>query len=902
MKHVFSVLLWLISLGAFAQQPELRGQVIDATTNSPLPGATVQATGNRGAAANEQGQFTLRVGAGETITVSSVGYTTQRVVVPAGGSLTVALQPGENLLENVVVVGSRSSSRTVLNSAVPVDVLPVGTLQRTLPQNDLNQLMTYVAPSFQSNRQSSSDGTEHIDPASLRGLGPDQTLVLVNGKRRHTTSLLNNQGTFGNGTVGTDLNAIPVSAIERIEVLRDGASAQYGSDAIAGVINIVLKKNTNALEQQLTGGITKAGDGKLLRYNANYGTGLGTKGGFLNVSLEAYTREATSRTQNHNLLLFDQSAQGNFFAYDFTDNPAASRAIDDQILAQRGLTRDDFNFHVGDAGIKNANLFANLSLPLANGKGEFYAFGGYNYRRGEGYGFRRLPSSSNQMVYSIFPNGFQPNTLSDIQDRSIAAGLRYRLGEWQMDLSNTLGNNRFDYGVSNTVNASLQQRSPTEFKAGGHAFTQNTVNLDFSRYLKGVANGLNLALGAEFRAEQYRIRAGQEESWRNYGLQTAPNGEVTNPSGLAGGAQSFIGFSPANAGTFGRQNIALYADTELDLTSRWLVSAAGRFENYTDFGSTFNYKLASRYTVADGFNLRGAFSTGFRAPSLHQQHFSYVSTTILSNGRLGNTGFFTNDSPLAQALGVPELTQETSRNLSLGFTLRPSSQFSLSVDAYRIRVENRIVLTGLFGFDPFGEPVLAIQNLLLPFEASGARFFANAINTTTQGIDVVATYQNTLGKGRFNATLSANLNRTLADDQFNVPARLEGQEDVFFSPNERGLIETVNPRQKVNLLLTYSLGRFSATLANIYFGEVTRNGFPFGPVQTFGGKVVTDVSVSYNLLKNLTLTAGANNLLNVYPDAQAYGNSYFGVFKYAPVQMGMNGASYFVRITSVLGK
>ena len=886
----------------------MSGTVADATTDQPLSGANVTLKNGLGTATDANGRFSIQASAGAVLNFSSIGFQTQPYTVVANRpEVRIALKPSNTDLDAVVVVGSRSTSRTVLTSAVPVDVLPVKTLQRTLPQNDLNQLLTYIAPSFQSNRQTSSDGTEHIDPASLRGLGPDQTLVLINGKRRHTTSLLNNQGTFGNGTVGTDLNAIPTSAIERIEILRDGASAQYGSDAIAGVINVILKKNTGQLEQQLTGGTTKMGDGQLLKYSANYGTNLGRHGGFINLSLEAYGRGSTNRTQNNDLIIFDQSANEYYFAYPFAGNNGAdaakSRALDDQVLKQKGLNRDDFNFHVGDAGIKNVNTFLNLNLPLGNGKGEFYAFGGYNYRRGMGYGFRRLPSSASQMVYSIFPNGFQPITGSDIQDRSLAVGLRYKLGEWRMDLSNTFGNNRFDFDITNTVNASLKEQSPTSFRAGGHAFTQNTVNLDFARYLTTVASGLNVALGAEFRAEQYQIRAGEEASWRNYGFVTDPqSGTVSNPTGVAGGAQSFPGFTPGNAGTFSRSNVAIYSDNELEISKKWLVEGAGRFENYTDFGSTFNYKVASRLTITEGINLRGAFSTGFRAPSLHQQHFSYVSTTLLPNGQLGNSGIFTNDSPVAVALGIPKLKQETSQNLSLGLAMRPVRNLSISVDAYRIRVENRIVLTGSFGFDPFGGDVPAIQQLLLPFQASGARFFANAINTTTQGLDVVVNHNTNLGAGRLTTTLSANFNRTRADDQFNLPSRLTGQEDVFFSPNERGLIEVVNPRQKVNLLLNFTGTKFGVTLANVYFGEATRNGFPFGSVQTFSGKVVTDLSLSYTLRPALTLTAGANNLLNIYPDQQAYDNSYFGVFKYAPVQMGLNGAFYFVRLVSVLGK
>ncbi|TAE43730.1 MAG: ferric enterobactin receptor, partial [Bacteroidetes bacterium] len=342
----------------------------------------------------------------------------------------------------------------------------------------------------------------------------------------------------------------------------------------------------------------------------------------LNISGDAYLRGSTSRTQNHDLIIFDQSGLGNYFAYAFANDEAISRAYDDSVLLARGLTRDDFNFQVGDAKIQNLNLFYNLDLPFADGKGTFYSFGGYNVRQGQGFGFRRLPSDYAKMVFSKFPNGFQPNTGSDIQDLSAAVGLRYDFGGWNFDLSNTLGNNSFGYSVNNTVNASLQDATPTTFDAGGHSFTQNTVNADLSRFFSEVLSGFNLALGAEFRYENYQINAGEEASWKNYGLVTRPNGTVEDTLGLAGGAQSFPGFSPDNVTDASRTNVALYADTELDITPEWSVGVAGRLENYSDFGSTFNYKIASKYNFNSKFVLRGAFSTGFRAPSLHQQNFS----------------------------------------------------------------------------------------------------------------------------------------------------------------------------------------------------------------------------------------------------------------------------------------
>ncbi|MBO9729425.1 MAG: TonB-dependent receptor [Chitinophaga sp.] len=803
--------------------------------------------------------------------------------------------PAIRNLNEVVTVGTRSTGRTRLNSVAPIDVFHLSKLQILAPQNDLNQLLQYVSPSFNSNRQSSSDGSEHIDPASIRGLGPDQLLVLINGKRRHTTSLVNNQGTVGNGSVGTDLNAIPAAAIDRIEILRDGASAQYGSDAIAGVINIILKQNTHQLSAAITGGVTSRGDGGLGQLSLNYGTGLGKQGGYLNITGEAYQRGKTTRAQNNNLIIFDQSSLDNYFAYDFTNDPAASRKYDDDMLKQKGLKRDDFNFQIGDAQIKNGGVFYNLSLPFNNSKSEFYSFGGYSYRQGQGFGFRRLPSDPSVNVYSIFPNGFQPTTDSRIHDRSIAVGLKHKLGAWQADLSNTLGDNRFDYRVDHTVNASLKEASPTEFKAGGHEFLQNTTNLDFSRRFTQVAAGLNLAFGAEFRVDDYRIRQGEEASWKNYALITNPDGTVTNPSGLAGGSQSFTGFSPENVIHKSRNNTGVYVDGELDVTSKWLVSAAARLEHYSDFGTALSGKLATRYKLSDVFNVRGAVSNGFRAPSLHQQYFSALSTDILPDNTLGQSGFFTNPSKVAIALGIPKLKQETSVNYSLGFTARAGNNFNISVDGYLTDIKNRIVLTGSFGFDANGEAVPAIQHIINPLGASSARFFSNGIDTRTAGVDVVADYNLRRGPHSFNASLGFNYNKNKITGNLHIPAGLKGQEQIFFSPNDSILITEGTPRVKANLSLTYGYKKFSVLLRNVYFGEVSRNSFPYGEVQVHKGKVVTDLSLSY-ALKPVVITIGANNILDVFPDKQVYGNSYFGVFKYASVQMGSLGAFYFVRL------
>jgi len=383
-------------------------------------------------------------------------------------------EPVNNALDEVVLVGNRNSNRTVVNSAVPVDVIQVEELIQQAPQLTLNDILNYVIPSFNSVRQSSSDGTEHIDPVTLRGMGPDQVLVLINGKRRHTTSLVNYQNTVGNGSVGTDLGAIPVSAIKTIEVLRDGAAAQYGSDAIAGVINVVLK-NAPGGEASLTYGQTSKGDGETYNFNGSYGAKLGQNGSIV-FSAVVSERQKTTRTGDHNLDIY-----GDNFAYDFADDPAGARANDDAIIAANGLSRRDFRFQIGDAQIRNQQFFVNAETQLAD-RFELYTFGGVSLRQGEGFGFRRLPSEVPQDSRLIFPYGFQPVLKSNVNDYSNSTGLRYKtLNGWNIDLSNTFGLNEFKYNVENTVNYSLGADSPTKFYGGKHSFLQNTVNLDFSK-------------------------------------------------------------------------------------------------------------------------------------------------------------------------------------------------------------------------------------------------------------------------------------------------------------------------------------------------------------------------------------------------------------------------------------
>lgn len=880
LKLIITLVLTLSSSLFFAQNQEING-TITTETGIPLEFATILVKGSQISTTSDAlGKFKIKSSTNNpTLIISLFGYQT-REIVAKDHFVDIQLVLENNSLDEIVVVGSRNPKKSKLETAVPVDVVNLAKIRNTTPQTTTNDILTYLIPSFNSNRQSSADGTEHIDPASLRGLGPDQVLVLINGKRRHTTSLVNYQNTVGNGSVGTDLSAIPASAIKRIEVLRDGAAAQYGSDAIAGVINLVLKDNAG-LEANATYGSTSRDDGQTTNLNLNYGTKIGNKGGFINFTGEFNDRQKTNRSQNNTLIIFDQTSIGNgpgTTSYDFANDPAASRQFDDNLLAQNGLKRDDFNFQIGDAKIQNLQGFFNASIPL-NDQIEFYASGGVSHRKGTGYGFRRLPSETESVVASIFPFGFQPELNSVVTDLSSSFGFKFKFGEWKLDLSNTIGENKFVYEVSNTNNFSLGDASPTEFKAGNHSFLQNTVNADISRLYKDVFNGLNVAFGAEYRFEKYKIVPGEEASY------------------IDGGAQSFPGFSPLNEVNEDRNSVGVYADVEADITDKFLVGIAGRYEDYTDFGNTINGKLSLRYKILENLFVRGAISSGFRAPSLHQQYFNNIATDVV-DGELLNSGIFRNDSDVAKQLGIPKLKEETSRNYSFGVVFSPTKQLHITADYYHIRIDNRIILTGNLGNDAYGDPVPELRDLFAQYGAQTGRFFTNAINTTTNGLDVVIDYDLNAGRGKLNLSLLYNYNNNQVDNQLNnIPSIFIGQEDVYYGPQERSLIESNTPKHKGTFAVNYNIDKWNFLLRNTYFGEVIRDGFPFGGIQKHNGKVVTDLTLAYKITPKVQIALGANNLFDVFPDKQIYENSYFGVFKYAPVQMGTTGAYYFGRMS-----
>ncbi|MBL4939566.1 MAG: TonB-dependent receptor [Lutibacter sp.] len=913
-RQLILAIFSLFTMAIYAQSYQVTGTVTD-TDNQPLPGVSVTIEGtSRGTTTDFDGKYTIKVEMSENLIFSYVGYNDKKLQMDGTKTFDVVLVSGVSLNE-VVVIGSRNPNRTAVDTAVPVDIIDITELITAGPQVNLNQILNYVAPSFTSNTQTISDGTDHIDPASLRGLGPDQVLVLINGKRRHNSSLVNVNGTFGRGSVGTDLNAIPAASIERIEVLRDGAAAQYGSDAIAGVINIVLKRSTNELILNVTSGAyfsknsndqTGGSDGETTNISANYGLQLGDKGGFLNFTGDFDVREEYSRMKEFEGGIFNQyntiERIANNAGYDITNlldddvsdviqygnqagfnlDPNATKADLQSILSAdnttaeltaRGLTRSDFNMRVGQSALRGGRFFANFSLPLNDDGTELYSFAGVSSRVGNSAGFYRLPSQ-NRTYTPAYINGFLPEINSAINDKSFSVGIKGKVSDWDVDFSNTYGKNEFLYTIGNTFNASMQSASPTTFDAGGFSFAQNTTNLDISKFYEDTMSGFNVAFGAEYRVETYEIYAGEEGSYAQY---TAAGQVITLPSqnpsvdffdrARPGGSQVFPGFSPANELSRGRSSFAGYLDMEADVTEKFLVSLATRYEDYSDFGSTLNFKVATRIKAGENTNIRAAFNTGFRAPSLHQLNFNSTSTIFDQDGNPIEVGTFANDSRAAKLLGIPQLKEETSRSLSLGFTSKlPDAHITITVDGYWIGIDDRVVYTGRFTGPGTGTE---LDNLLSQANAGAAAFFANAIDTESKGLDVVITHDAMLGD---NAKLKTDFAATFSNTKQvgNVKASdvliAAGKVDTYFDEASRVYLEEAVPRTKINLSHSLTTDKFNVFLRNVYFGEVTEATNNVTRQQVFGTKVVTDLSFGYKATEVLTITVGANNLFDIEPD------------------------------------
>lgn len=792
----------------------------------------------------------------------------------------------------IIVTGTRRTDRTVADSTVPIDVLSSEALLNQ-GTTETNRLLNNLVPSFNFPQPSLTDGTDSLRPATLRGLAPDQVLVLVNGKRRHISSLLNLNGSVGRGSAGVDMNTIPPLAIERIEVLRDGAASQYGSDAIAGVINIQLKKSEGGRAQvtygkyittmedvaqvasvapttaatgdpviTFTGEDRKRRDGDTVTIASNFGLPVGDTA-YVNVTAEYKDRDPTNRS--------GPDIRRNYAG---TGDP-------------RETTFNRYAHRFGDGKSEDFNLFLNAGTDLGEAF-EIYTFGSYGKRKGNGAGFYRRALDARNTDFAnggtpFYPDGFLPLINSDIEDIAGTLGVRGETSGWNLDLSVGYGSNRLDYRITNTWNASLGGNvSPTEFDAGGLRAGQTAVNFDAQRSIDLGIGETSLALGGEWRNENYKIRPGE--------LGSYVAGPFFFSNGSAPGAQVFPGFSPTTAVDVSRDSFAAYAELDTDLSDRFNVQVAGRYEHFSDFGDTINGKIAARFEPVDGLALRGSASTGFRAPGMAQQFFSTTSTNNVG-GQLIEIGTFPVSSPIAIALGSQPLEPEESVNLSAGFVFNMVDGLNITVDYYNIELSDRIVLTeNLTGAD-----VVALLQAA-GVAGSSARFFINGIDTRTEGLDIVGSYRlPDVAGGRLTLNAGYNINDTSITDR-RVFSGFTA--DRLFARQESFRLTDGQPSNKLNLGLTWEREPFGISLNANRFGSVflpdgvttaTVNGLPASNTNpqirndvnvgkgdapgdiTLSPKWVVDLEVRFNPLEQVQLAVGANNLLDEYPDRLPFG-------------------------------
>ena len=761
----------------------------------------------------------------------------------------------------VVVTGTRTANRTALETAVPVDVFPVEELTET-GRVELNQILSTTVPSFNFNQTAINDGTDIIRPATLRGLSPDQTLVLVNGKRRHSSSLVNINGSVGRGSAAVDLNSIPTAAIGSVQVLRDGASAQYGSDAIAGVINVILREDDHGggLNVRYGANVTDPEglnrseiDGQTTTIGGWTGFGLGDNG-FLTVSGEYSLRQASNRAG------LDPRQQ-------FPDDPA---------YAEVERNFDRLNHRYGNGRSENVSFFFNSGYTLDNGV-ELYAFGGVQDREGESPGFYRRAQDSRN-VPEIYPGGFLPVIGGDVTDYSLGGGFRGVAGGWDYDVSAVYGSNELDYSVNNSLNASIGPTSQTSFDAGALAFDQVTVNADIVKTFDNLLPGeTSLAFGAEYRDENFEITAGEPASY------------IQGPLPAAAGSQVFPGFTPSSEVDKGRDAASIYGEVEWVPNAQTLISAAVRYEDYSDFGDAVTGKLAGRYDFTDQVAVRGAIATGFRAPSLQQQYFTAISTNFI-DGVPFEVGTFPATSPAAIALGGGQLDAEESTSYSLGFVLTPTNDWFVTIDAYQINIDDRIFLTENLGGDDV-DTVLADAGVT---GVQRVRFFQNGIETESKGVDIVTKYAFDFGNmGTLDASAAFNYSKT---EVTHVPDNTVIPSLTLFSRDNTLTLEESAPETKFILAGNYTYQQADFVLRATRFGDVIDPSNTPSNDFTLDAKWILDASVNFNVTDKFSVGIGADNLLDEYPTMTPDNQNFNGIFPYSSRSpFGFSGRFVYAR-------
>jgi iron complex outermembrane receptor protein len=782
-------------------------------------------------------------------------------------STTVTPQAPATSVDELVVTGSRSEPRSRLETIAPVDVVSATQLARG-GTTELAQALSFALPSLNFTRPAVTDGTDTVRPATLRGLSPDETLVLINSKRAHAASLVNLNGSIGYGSGAVDLNTIPAVAIGSVEVLRDGASAQYGSDAIAGVINLRLREassggfasvtygqydtdvETNPSLSPIPGVVLEPkkhrNDGATTTITGWQGLPLfGT--GFLTISLEAKKQEHTTRAGP------DPRQQ-----YPFVGG--VTGAYD-----PRELTFNRYDNWYGDPKLDQYTGYANAGYDLANGV-HLYGWGSYQFRDAfSAANFRRpLQSNAGSNIQSVYPNGFLPKIEGKVSDASLAGGAKGKAGDWDWDASVVYGRNEFHFGVTDSLNASIGPSSPTEFDAGKLIYQQTVGNLGLNRTVDFNGSTVNLAAGLEIRGENYQIKAGEPASYINGGFFT----QATPPVLGGSGAQSFSGFSPANATDKTRTSEAVYVEAESKF-GRLDLDGAARYENYSDFGDVLTGKLGARFDVTDNFALRGSVSNGFRAPSLQQSYITTTSTNFVA-GLPVQTILLPPTDPRAKLIGASALNPEKSTNVSGGGVFR-NGGFSLTVDAYYIKIKDRIVLSD----------ILQQSNVIALFKAAGVndiggvRFFTNGVDSETKGVEAVASYKwrPDPAWGAFDFSASASHNETELTRVQSTPVLSALTPAPVFLPHYRtATLTDGQPKWKGSVVADWSLGDFGVTAKALYYGKLlspANNSNVLGDY-TLSPRTLVDLEARWNVTRQLQVAVGADNLLDTYPTTPPY--------------------------------
>ncbi|HEV8332495.1 MAG TPA: TonB-dependent receptor [Steroidobacteraceae bacterium] len=784
-------------------------------------------------------------------------------------------------LEQVVVTGTRVANRSALDTAVPVDVVSGEQLQNG-GITEVNQALSVALPSYNFPRPGLADGTDTIRPATLRGLAPDQTLVLVNGKRRHSASLVNVNGTVGRGSSAVDLNTIPNAIVQSIEVLRDGASAQYGSDAIAGVLNLRLREARDGGDLSVSYGWR----------DSTYDTPTGTPDGRVPASVPPADRPTPtwsappglSRSVSDGETLTASLWKGlplgesGFVtvAAEYKDQEHTERGgwdarrqyplLPGNVYDPRETTFDRFNSWYGEPDLDQKTIFVNAGYDFESGA-HMYGWASYQDRDAKAPGFYRLADDpSNRNVIEIYPDGFLPFIAPEVTDYSAAYGVRWKLGDWDMDSSLVYGKNKMEFTVENSLNRSLGTASPTRFDAGGFDYDQLVLNISGVRGVEvgAFSSPLNVAVGVEARREEYSIFAGEPDSYINGGV-------TFNGAPTASGSQVFAGFRPSNAGSEDRTAVGAYIDLEANVTEKLLASVAVRGEHYSDFGENVSGKIAARYDFTPSFALRASVQNGFRAPSLQQQFFQTTSTNFIGGLPFDVTTFPATD-PVAVALGSKKLDAEESLNYSIGAVFR-LAQVDITIDAYRIDIDDRIVLSENL-------TSAAVRQFLTDqgfIGVGGGRFFINGVDTKTEGVDVVMNWPLETGAGRFDLTFTANFNDTEVESvPTSATLSVLNPPPVLFDRFNILTFEEGTPDNKFAAQVNWNLDRWGATFRATRYGKVLSpdSAATFASVAAgtrpndieLGAKTLLDLEGRFDITDKIRVALGAENLLDEYPD------------------------------------